>query len=105
MTPLQEKLDSIKALHAEQDRLIRTLDLWAAVQAQGIEPEEVECFGYNPALLPPILKRKRSYAMRLGGGEPAIARQPDGTYRISLYTFVRLKAGGTKTLDPPLKAV
>ena len=36
MTPLQETLDSIKALHAEQDRLIRTLDLWAAVQAQGI---------------------------------------------------------------------
>jgi hypothetical protein len=102
MTPVQEKLAEIKAKREEQDRLYRTLDLWAAVEAQGIEPEEVESFGYDPKLLPHILKRKRDWAIRFGGGDPWVDRL---TPRVLVYTYVRLKAGGIRTLDPPLKAV
>ena len=55
MTPAEETLARIKARREEQTRLYRILDLWAAVQAQGTAPEEVESFGFDPKLLPPTL--------------------------------------------------
>jgi hypothetical protein len=103
MTPVQEKLAEIKAKREEESRLWATLDLWANVQAQGIEPEEVESFGFDPDLLPSLLKRKRQYAMGGGGFDPCVERLPNGQYRALFYTYVRLKGGSIKTLDPPVR--
>ena len=64
MTPAEETLARIKARREEQARLYRILDLWAAVQAQGTEPEEVQSFGFDPKLLTPTLERERRQGMR-----------------------------------------
>ena len=64
MTPAEETLARIKARRNEQARLYRILDLWAAVQAQGIEPEEVQSFGFDPKLLTPTLEREHGKGWR-----------------------------------------
>jgi len=104
MTPTEETLARIKARREEQARLYQILDLWAAVQAQGVEPEEVESFGFNPKLLSPTLERERRQAM-VRGHDPYVERLPTGQHRPLIFNYVRLKAGGSRTLHPVLEAV
>ena len=63
MTPAEKTLARLKARHEEQARLYQILDLWAAVQAQGTKPEEVQSFGFDPKLLTPTLQHERRQGM------------------------------------------
>jgi len=47
MTPAQELLTSIQAKRFKQAKLLAELDLWAAVQAQGIDISTVATFGFK----------------------------------------------------------
>jgi hypothetical protein len=104
VTPAEETLARIKARRDEQARLYRILDLWAAVQAQGTEPEEVRSFGFDPKLLTPTLDRERRQGMARGH-DPYVERLPTGQHRPLIFNYVRLKAGGIRTLHPVLEAV
>ena len=104
MTPAEETLARIKARREEQTRLYRILDLWAAVQAQGTAPEEVESFGFNLKLLSPTLERERRQGAARGH-DPYVERLPTGQHRPLIFNYVRLKAGGTRILHPVLEAV
>ncbi len=104
MTPAEETLARIKARREEQARLYRILDLWAAVQAQGTEPEEVDSFGFDPKLLSPMLERERRQGMARGH-DPYVEQLPNGRHRSLIFNYVRLKAGGTRILHPVLEAV
>ena len=104
MTPAEKTLASINARRKEQARLYRILDLWAAVQAQGTEPDEVDSFGFDLKLLTPTLERKRRQGM-VRGHDPYVDRLPPGQYRPLIFNYVGLKAGGIRPLHPVLEAV
>ncbi|MEN6367717.1 MAG: hypothetical protein ABFC88_12975 [Thermoguttaceae bacterium] len=95
-------LESINKKSRECDYLLAVLDLWAQVEAQGIAPETVASFGFDPKLLEG--KDARDYRnCRDRFVNPH--RQPDNTYRTYYHNFVRLNDGSIQPLDPILKAV
>lgn len=53
LTDVQAILVRIRAKQAERDHLLREPDLWAAVQAQGIAIDSVDCWGFEPEWLTP----------------------------------------------------
>ena len=55
-TPVQKLLASIREKQAERDRLLRELDRWAAVQAQGINIDTADLWGFEPEWLTPKQK-------------------------------------------------
>ena len=104
MTPAEDTLARIKARREEQARLYRILDLWAAVQAQGTEPEEIHSFGFDPKLLTPTLEREH-WQGAARGHDPYVERLPTGQHRPLIFNYVRLKVGGIRALHPVLEAV
>jgi hypothetical protein len=104
MTPAEDTLARIKARREEQARLYRILDLWAAVQAQGTEPEEIQSFGFDPKLLTPTLEREH-WQGAARGHDPYVERLPTGQHRPLIFNYVRLKVGGIRALHPVLEAV
>ena len=86
------------------------LDLWANVQAQGIEIESVDKFGYDPKRLTKADKAKRPHRARFyvrngSNPDPFVVRLPNGGHRLTVYNYVRHHDGTTTTLAPMLKAV
>jgi len=105
MTPAQELLESIKAKRAEQAKLLAELDLWAAVQAQGIDISTVATFGFKPEWLTRIERLQRDNAMRARRPDPFDGpRDVNGHYACMVYNFVRHKDGTTTRLQPSLRA-
>jgi hypothetical protein len=116
MTPAQSKRAGIACKRAACDRLYRMLDLWAAVEAQGVDVDTVETLGFDRAR---VTLRQRMDIRRCaihGGRDPisgviersgllyAGERLPNGHYVPTVYNFVRHKDGRTTLLDPMLKA-
>jgi len=105
-TPAQALLASVREKQAEAARLYRTLDLWAAVQAQGIAVECVEAFGFDPGLLTPRQRADAQRAVMRGQPDPYTGeRLANGHYRAKKLNYVRLKDGRRVQLDPMLDAV
>ena len=105
MTPVQELLESIKAKRAEQAKLLAELDLWAAVQAQGIDIDTVATFGFKPEWLTRIERAQRMLAQRNRQPDPFDGPQDaNGHYECVVYNFVRLKDGTVMRLQPSLRA-
>lgn len=102
-----EVIERIRHKSRERDYCLAVLELWAQVQAQGIDPEAVDAFGFDSKLL--TGKDKRAYQQSsLPGGGPGgqfMERRRNGSYRMLLYNYVRLKDGTTQSLNPMLKAV
>lgn len=88
----------------ERDYCLAVLRLWAEAQAQGVEPETVVAFGFDPKLL--TGNDKRAY-YRPGGrpGGPFVERRRNGSYRTLMHNYVRLTDGSVRPLNPMLKAV
>ena len=106
VTPAQKLLADIRAKQAERDRLLRELDLWAAVQAQGIAVETVDCWGFEPEWLTPKQKAEAQRAVTVGKPHPYTGeRLANGHHLPKVYNFVRLKDGNRVKLDPMLEAV
>jgi len=106
MSPAQRLLADIRAKQAERDWLLRQLDLWAAVQAQGIAADAVDRWGFDPALLTPRQAAEARRAVLHGGPDPYTGeRLANGHYLPRMYNFMRLKDGSRVRLDPMLEAV
>jgi hypothetical protein len=94
MTPVQELLASIRAKRAEQAKCLAELDLWAAVQAQGIDIGTVATFGFKPEWLTRIERAQRDRARQTWRPDPFT----------ETYNFVRHKDGTVTRLQPSLRA-
>lgn len=44
---MKDRLNHMAALNRERGELIDTLRLWSEVKAQGINPDDVDSFGYE----------------------------------------------------------
>ena len=106
MTPAQKLLADIREKQAERDRLLRELELWATVQAQGIVVDTVDRWGFEPEWLTPRQKADAQRMVMLGKAHPYTGeRLANGHYSPKVYNFVRLKDGSRVKLDPMLEAV
>lgn len=54
---MKDILESIKAKRKEADLLYKTLDMWNDVSGL-VDPDSVECFGFDPKLLTPAQLRE-----------------------------------------------
>lgn len=123
MTDIEIVVNSLEARQAERDQLIRQLAMWAQVKAQGIDPDAVDRFGFDSALLTLEQRIAIRRAARLRQPDPFSGRvERHGDYGISMshyysdnkrdnghfispvYNYVVLKNGTGVTLDPPIKA-
>ena len=93
MTPAQELLASIHVKRAEQAKCLAELDLWAAVQAQGIDIGTVATFGFKPEWITRIERAQQMNAVQ--------CRKPDPM--IGMYNFVRHRDGIITRLQPTLR--
>jgi hypothetical protein len=115
MTDAQQLLTSIREREAERGRLLAQLDLWANVQAQGIEIDTVDRFGFDPSLLTRKQKQAARKASMFGRRDPITGqvekglyqgdRLPNGHYTCRVFNYVRHHDGTQTILDPLLKAV
>ena len=107
----------VKSMQDEQDKLLDQLRMWADAKDQGIDPEAVDCFGYDVKLLTHKERmaylqgiRKRTHDEITGVREYDIQnpytrdRLPSGYYRSAIYNYVRMKDGTVVELHPPIKA-
>ncbi len=106
MTLAQELLAGLREKMAERDRLLRELDLWAAVQAQGVAVDSVDRWGFDSDLLTAKQRTDASRARVRGLPDPFTGDHlPNGHYLPKMYNYVRLKDGSRVILDPMLAAV
>jgi hypothetical protein len=104
---MQKTIDSLQAKLDEQKQLLRTLAMWAKVQEQGINPDDVKSFGFDPALMTAQERNEARRANRLNYttnnpyGWP-ISRNEEGQARIIglKHNFVRLHSGEKVKLSP-----
>lgn len=103
---MQATIDRIRARDAERRYLLAVLELWAQAEKQGIDPETVEAFGYDPKLLTPQQKREVERKRQRTGIDPHTGKRlENGHYRSKVHNYVRFKDGSRVLLDPILKAV
>lgn len=111
-----ELIADMQAKRAEQDVLLRQLAMWAKVREQGISPEAVDVFGFDPKLMTDderrtakaeTVKRNRGLGVFIvcndnqnPFGWPIEDMNGKRTIRTLRYNFVRLKTGETVKLSP-----
>lgn len=93
-----EVIDSIRAKRRECDYLLASLELWAQVEAQGIDSSGGGTFGLDTRLFGP---KERTRYQR---GE-FTERDNTGAIRVLMYNFFRYPDGREVQLNPMLKAV
>lgn len=109
----QTVFDRIKAKRDECSKLYAQLEMWAKVKMQGISPDDVVSFGFDPKLLTVHeLRLARSAAIR--HARHFIPSNPlnfpttkvDGIERAKplLYNYVNLKSGERHELNPRIAA-
>jgi len=98
----QEIIARIRRREKERAYCLAVLDLWAQVQAQGINIEWVKSFGFDSRALTPQQETER---FRRPGCDPFIETLASGTKRPRFYNYVRHHDGGMTRLDPMLAAV
>lgn len=98
----QEIIARIRRREKERTYCLAVLDLWAQVQAQGINIERVRSFGFDSRALTPA---QRAAWHRRPGYDPYIETLTSGKKRPRVYNYVRHHDGGMTRLDPMLAAV
>lgn len=104
---MQKTIEGLQAKLDEQKQLLRTLAMWGKVQEQGINPDDVKSFGFDPSLM---TAKERNEARRGNWsnftpnnpyGRP-ISRNEEGQARIIglKHNFVRLHSGEKVKLSP-----
>jgi len=107
---MQEILDRLEAKNKEQAELLAVLRMWSKVQEQGIDPEEVQSFAFDPNLLThqerqTCMRRNRLLGICGIGNNPynfPIVTNEAGQQMIRplKYNVVIMKDGSRKTLNP-----
>jgi hypothetical protein len=101
----QDILARIERNRKEQGYCFAVLNLWAGVQAQGIEIESVKAFGFREDLLDQKQRAERNRQWRLSLSDPFVDRLPCGKLRPRFHNYVRHHDGSTTKLEPMLEAV
>lgn len=107
-----ELIASIAAKKTEQLVLLRQLAMWAEVQKQGVSPETVDVFGFDPKLMTDDERREARRAAH-AKFETRLSYRDNNPYcwpvehvngrltiRVRRYNFVRLKTGEQVRLTP-----
>lgn len=103
---IQATIEGLQAKLDEQKQLLRTLAMWGKVQEQGINPDDVKSFGFDPALMTAQERNEARRANRLNytTNNPirTISRNEEGQARIIglKHNFVRLHSGEKVKLSP-----
>lgn len=112
---MNEILDRIKKNREEFDSCIRQLEMWEKVKQQGINPEDVQSFTFDPTLVSFTETRRLRRNAVYGNGAFWTPTNPyhwpmvedaEGCRRIKPYKFniVILKNGERKQLNPVIDA-
>lgn len=104
---MQATISGLQAKLDEQKLLLRTLAMWGKVQEQGINPEDVKSFGFDPMLMTATERNEARRLNRLNYktfnpfGWP-VSRNEEGQARIIglKHNFVRLHSGEKVKLSP-----
>lgn len=105
---MKEVLERLQKANQEQAALLRQLRMWSKVQAQGIDPETVATFGFDPNLM--SFKEKHECRRRFRGEGVGMNCNPynfpivDGKFRPTRYNYVNLKNGQRIKLEPAIEA-
>lgn len=87
-----EIVANLQRLKAEQDHLLRVMEMWAAVAAQGVDVDQVESFVFRPGLFKlPFRMKFQPYWMREKAMQDA-----------RVFNIAKLKDGTEVVLDPPV---
>jgi len=93
---MKDILESIKAKRKEADLLYKTLDMWNDVSGL-VDPDSVECFGFDPKLLTPAQLREATgpagYHGNHSPSNPYGWPIRNGRTRPTKYNYVGLKDG------------
>lgn len=111
---MQAQIDRLNQLNDERNKLMKQLEMWAKVKAQGISPDDVDVFGFDPKLVTPEeLNEARKAARKQMLLVPTndnpynfpIYRNEQGQarYKVLKYNYVRLKDGTKKRLTPMIE--
>lgn len=107
MSSSGEVLDSISKSEGERRFLFAVLAVWVEVERQGVDPDDVTCFGFDPAFLDP--RERQEY--RRGRGKFRGCHTPwtrdDGTRycRCPFFNYYRDAGTGDKVrLATPVPA-
>ena len=104
MTPTTT-LESIKEKQLKQAEYIAQLDLWAAVQEQGIAIDSVDTFGFEPKWMTRIERCQRLNAQRKFMPNPFDGPMlANGHCTCTVYNYVKHKDGTITRLRPTLRA-
>ena len=99
MTDVTAIIADLKEKSAERDVLIRTLEMWNQVEAQGIEPEDVAGFTFKEEWITTAQKRERLNVARYLYSDPFVDKNIP-----KIYNAVHMKDGTWRKLDPSIKA-
>jgi len=110
LSALSTVTDSIRAKQQERDHLLTVLEMWEQVEAQGIDPEAVKSFTFDPSLLTPEQKRFRSREIAERRGDPfvgEITMTDDGrrVASVKMFNVVRMRDGRRVVLEPMIDRV
>jgi hypothetical protein len=91
-------LESLQAKVKEQGELLRTLEMWEQVEAQGISADDVAGFTWRDDFITREQKRERLRAQRRRESDPIVYQD-----RPLKYNAVRMKDGTIRKLDPTIE--
>lgn len=103
---MQNTIDQLQSKLDEQKQLLRTLAMWGKVKEQGINPDDVKSFGFDPELMTVAERNEARRKNRLNYSTFnhcwPISRNEEGQARIigQKHNFVRLHSGEKVRLSP-----
>lgn len=112
---MQAQISRLNQLNDERNKLMKQLEMWAEVKAQGISPDDVDVFGFDPKLVTPEelnearkAVRKAVYMFVPTNDNPynfPTYRNEQGQlrYKVLKYNYVRLNDGTKKRLIPMIE--
>lgn len=109
------KISNIQDKLSEQQRLLSMLAMWDKVKEQGIDPEVVKSFGFDPELMNASDRNQARREARRNHGDDTktnpfgwpVSANEDGSRVImtAKFNFVRLKTGEKVKLSPMIDRV
>ena len=107
MMIMQSTIDSLSAKLDEQKKLLRTLAMWDKVKAQGINPDDVASFGFDPKLMDAKERheaRRKNWSVYSDNnpfGWPVVRNEQGQAMIVGMkHNFVRLHSGEKVKLSP-----
>lgn len=101
-----ETINKLKELGKQRDQLVRQLEMWAHIKAQGIDPESVVSLTFDPKMMTDEERREarrlHPHASQSNPYDWPEFRNEEGrlTIRTAQYNCARLSDGTSVRLNP-----